>query len=231
MSNHRSATQASPAQFRPGTSIFSSCGRLPQLAQRPGFDLPNPLLGHAHSAPTSFKRLRLLAVIQAESADDDLLLALVKPLQNLADLRSRADSAHFPARTGRCGAPRSPPNISAWLVRKRSRCSSSSGIVRAKFFMIAQLAYVLNLLPRAKSNFSTARISDMLPSLTSSKKFSPCADVPLGDRNHQPQVGPDDLVLQSPRPRRTASRFRPSRCSWPAPDRARSRSLAALYFR
>ena len=39
--------------------------------------------------------------------------------------------------------------------------------------MIAQLAYVLNLLPRAKSNFSTARISDMLPSLTSSKKFSP----------------------------------------------------------
>ena len=37
--------------------------------------------------------------------------------------------------------------------------------------MIAQLAYVLNLLPRAKSNFSIARSSDMLPSLTSSKKF------------------------------------------------------------
>ena len=37
--------------------------------------------------------------------------------------------------------------------------------------MIAQLAYVLNLLPRAKSNFSTARSSDILPSLTSSKKF------------------------------------------------------------
>ena len=37
--------------------------------------------------------------------------------------------------------------------------------------MIAQEAYVLNLLPREKSNFSTARISDMLPSDTSSKKL------------------------------------------------------------
>ena len=36
--------------------------------------------------------------------------------------------------------------------------------------MIAQLAYVLNLLPREKSNFSTALINDMFPSLTSSKK-------------------------------------------------------------
>ena len=44
-------------------------------------------------------------------------------------------------------------------------------MVRAKFFMIAQDAYVLNLLPREKSNFSTARISDMLPSETSSKKL------------------------------------------------------------
>ena len=36
----------------------------------------------------------------------------------------------------------------------------------------------------------------MLPSLTSSKKFSRRPDVPLGDRHHQPQVGPDDLVLR-----------------------------------
>ena len=57
-------------------------------------------------------------------------------------------------------------------MRNRSRAVDSSGMVRAKFFMIAQLAYVLNLLPREKSNFSTARISDMFPSLTSSKKFS-----------------------------------------------------------
>ncbi len=43
--------------------------------------------------------------------------------------------------------------------------------MRAKFFMIAHEAYVLNLFPREKSNFSTARISDMLPSETSSKKL------------------------------------------------------------
>ena len=32
------------------------------------------------------QRQRLVAAIQAEAADDDLLLALVKPLQDLADL-------------------------------------------------------------------------------------------------------------------------------------------------
>ena len=37
--------------------------------------------------------------------------------------------------------------------------------------MIAQLAYVLNLKPREASNFSTALISDMFPSLTNSKIF------------------------------------------------------------
>ena len=39
------------------------------------------------SAPTCFERQRLLAAIEAEAADDNLLLALVKPFQNLADLR------------------------------------------------------------------------------------------------------------------------------------------------
>ncbi len=35
------------------------------------------------------------------------------------------------------------------VVRKRSLCLNSSGMERAKFFMMAQLAYVENLLPRA----------------------------------------------------------------------------------
>ncbi len=133
-----------------------------------------------------------MAVIQTEAADDNLLLALVKPLQNLADLRLRAAcwavSCSYWSAAIVLGARRTSPSGSCGSGRG-ARCSS--GIVRAKFFMIAQLAYVLNLLPRAKSNFSTARISDMLPSLTSSKKLSRLA-------------------------RRAAWRSKPPAAGWPA---------------
>ena len=57
-------------------------------------------------------------------------------------------------------------------MEKRSRWRSTAGMMRAKFFMIAQVAYVLKRLPCETSNFSTARINDMFPSLTSSKKSS-----------------------------------------------------------
>ena len=68
----------------------------------------------------------------------------------------------------------------------------------------------------------------MLPSLTSSKKSSAPSDVPLGDRNHQPQVGLDDLVLDLARPRRTAARSRPSRCVLALRGSSFSRSFVGL---
>ncbi len=44
-----------------GTSIFSSWAASPQLAQGPGLDLPDPLLGHAHFGPDLFERQRFVA--------------------------------------------------------------------------------------------------------------------------------------------------------------------------
>ena len=54
--------------------------------------------------------------------------------------------------------------------------------------MIAQLAYVLNLLPR-ESNLSTALISDIFPSLTSSKKSpaGPTYRLAIGTPDRRPR--------------------------------------------
>ncbi len=74
-------------------------------------------------------------------------------------------------------------------------CFSSSGIDRAKFFMIAQVAYVLNLKPREKSNFSTARIKGHVAIANEFEKVLARTDVPFGNRNHETQVRTDDLVF------------------------------------
>src|SRR6185437_3929178 len=62
-------------------------GRLAELRQRPSFDLANPLLRHSQRSPNLFQGLRLVRVIQAEPANDDLLLALVQPAKDPLDLR------------------------------------------------------------------------------------------------------------------------------------------------
>src|SRR3954470_23817256 len=61
--------------------------RLPQLRQRTRLDLPDPLLGDAERRTDFLQRLRLLRVIQAKPAADNLLLALVQPTQDPFDLR------------------------------------------------------------------------------------------------------------------------------------------------
>ena len=49
-----------------------------------------------NSAPTCFQRQRFLSALQAEAADDDLLLALVKPVEDLArPATSRCDLRRF----------------------------------------------------------------------------------------------------------------------------------------
>ena len=54
---------------------------------------------------------------------------------------------------------------------------------------MAQDAYVLNLLPRLKSNFSAARINDILPSLT---KLMPADHIVFG--SDFPAASPLDTV-------------------------------------
>src|SRR5580704_572598 len=61
-------------------------GRDPQLFERAGLDLADPLLGDAHLDADFFQREGLVTMVQSEAADNDFLLALVKPLQDSADL-------------------------------------------------------------------------------------------------------------------------------------------------
>src|SRR5690349_21170644 len=61
-------------------------GRFAELAKSPRLDLTHSLLGHAHLGADFLERQRLLSANQAEAADDNLLLAIVKPLQNFSDL-------------------------------------------------------------------------------------------------------------------------------------------------
>src|SRR4051812_13738789 len=60
---------------------------LPQLRKRTRLNLPDPLLGYTKGRTDFLKRLRLLRVIQAEPAADNLLLALIQTTQNPFDLR------------------------------------------------------------------------------------------------------------------------------------------------
>ena len=120
-----------------------------QFAQCAGFDLADPFLGDAQFHAHFFERQRFLAAIRPKRLNDDLLLALVQPLEDLADLRFALRLRRLSCSTWSVRSSSVAANISDWLVRKRSRWRCSSGIVRAKFFMIAQLAYVLNLFPRA----------------------------------------------------------------------------------
>ena len=72
-------------------------------------------------------------------------------------------------------------------------------MVRAKFFISAQVAYVLNLLPPR----------DIEPLDRPDQRHVSVADkfeevlrrphVPLGDRDHQPKVGTDNLALDRDR--------------------------------
>ena len=78
------------------------------LVEGPGFDLANPLLGHAHFAADFLQRQRLAAVVEAEPADDDLPLALVEARQNPLDLLLADALGRFLRRAGRCGRPASP---------------------------------------------------------------------------------------------------------------------------
>ncbi len=68
------------------TIEFHLAGHSPQLVQGAGFELPNSFFGHAQFRADFLERERLLAVIQSESADDDLLFAVVQTRKDLADL-------------------------------------------------------------------------------------------------------------------------------------------------
>jgi hypothetical protein len=57
--------------------LFLSCH--PQLIQCPRFNLPHSLFGHAHFVADFLERLRFLTVVQPEAANDNSLLAFVKP--------------------------------------------------------------------------------------------------------------------------------------------------------
>lgn len=50
-----------------------------ELVQSPGLNLPHTFLGDSHLGPHLFECLRLLAMVKAEAANDNLLLAVVKP--------------------------------------------------------------------------------------------------------------------------------------------------------
>src|SRR5688500_2429755 len=59
---------------------------LAQLVQCSSFNLPNSLFRHTQLGANFFQSQRLVAVVQTEAANDNLLLALVKPRENPLDL-------------------------------------------------------------------------------------------------------------------------------------------------
>src|SRR3569623_658488 len=61
-------------------------GGFAELAQGPSLDLPHALLGDAHFCANFHERKRLLSAHQPEATDDNLLLSIVKPLQNATNL-------------------------------------------------------------------------------------------------------------------------------------------------
>ena len=122
-------------------------------------------------------------------------------------------------------------NISSWLVRKRSRClmlvrnragevlHDRPAGVRAE--LVA--AGVVELLHGPDQRH--VAVADQLEEVVRR------ADVPLGDRDHQPQVGADDLVLD-----RHGLVVQPldlvhHAALGAAPDRAARAACAALCFR
>jgi len=68
-----------PRNRSTGQIDFLFFGCFAQLAQSPGFDLADPLLGDSQLRPHLLERQGLSAPIQAESADDDFLFAFVEP--------------------------------------------------------------------------------------------------------------------------------------------------------
>ena len=68
--------------------IFFFCG-LAQLVHGAGLDLADSFLRHAQFGAHLFERQWLLAAAEAESPDNDPLLALVEPFENPLDLASR----------------------------------------------------------------------------------------------------------------------------------------------
>ena len=128
---------ASVVAFR-GLDTFLPYG-VAQLGHRPGLELANSLLGHTHHAPHLFESHGVVISIQPEAMLNDLPLAFVEVLENSRHLRlpfRLCDSRRL--ESGRTSSI--PCNRSSPPVRKRARCRSSVGMVRAKFFMIAHVA-------------------------------------------------------------------------------------------
>ncbi len=57
-----------------------------ELIQRTGFQLANSLLGDTQLLAHFLERQRLKAVVQTESANNDLLFAMIQRVQDLLDL-------------------------------------------------------------------------------------------------------------------------------------------------
>src|ERR1700674_3520587 len=75
-----------PRSIQAGNFDLLFLSRDPQLVQGPSFDLPDPLLGDAHFGAHFLQGLRLVGLYAPQATNDNLLLALVKAFQNLADL-------------------------------------------------------------------------------------------------------------------------------------------------
>src|SRR5262249_587440 len=76
---------AHPALLFQGVAERLRAGRVPQLAQAPGLDLPNPLAGDAEALTDLFER-PLMSIDQPESELKDAALAGRKRVQDVLDL-------------------------------------------------------------------------------------------------------------------------------------------------
>src|SRR6476659_6545466 len=67
---------------------FLLLGVFLELPHRPGFDLPDPLFGHAELLSDLLERVRLRAISESVTVDDNLTLTIVEFFEDSLDGRS-----------------------------------------------------------------------------------------------------------------------------------------------